>query len=705
MRIQTRNILSIILLLISGPFVYSQNTDSLKKCLSTPLHDTTRVKVLVALSEALYTSNPDTIIPLCNQVLLITSDELNKANPAEKKVLLKAKADALNNMGFYYKHHGDISKTLDLYNSSLKIREEINDKSGIANSLLNLGAIYYNQGSIPKALDCFLKALNIHEDMNDKVGAAYALNNIAILYNDMTDTVRSLNYFVKSLEIWKEIKNKNGMATTLNNIGAIYDKQGNRIKALEYYNNSLKIQEEVGNQQGVASCLNNIGLIYYIQGNTQKALDCYNKSLSINEKINNKSGIAYTLANMSEALLKARKLDMALDFAQRSLKMAQELKFPSAISKASQMLSKIYAENSNWKSAYAMHLLHKQMSDSINNETNRKATIQKSFKYEYEKKATADSIRAKEEHKVFEAQKKQESTKRTALYIGIFLFAAFSMFIYKRYRIIQKQKQIIEQQKQLVEEHSKEIEDSINYAERIQKSLLASNDLLESNLREHFIFFRPRNVVSGDFYWASPLPDGKFVMITADSTGHGIPGAIMSMLNISCLKETLKEGFTEPADILNNIRGLIIETLKKDGSAEGGKDGMDCSLLRFDLSNNTLTYSAANNPVWIVRGKELLELPYDKMPVGKHNRDTVSFTQHPVELQQNDMVYTLTDGLPDQFGGIKGKKFMHKQLKELLVSLAHLPIEEQKNSLDSALNSWKGDLEQVDDITVIGIRI
>jgi serine phosphatase RsbU (regulator of sigma subunit) len=284
--------------------------------------------------------------------------------------------------------------------------------------------------------------------------------------------------------------------------------------------------------------------------------------------------------------------------------------------------------------------------------------------------------------------------------------------MYNRFRvtrkqkdIIEKQKKLVEKQKHLVEAHSKEIFDSINYAERIQRSLLASKDLLEENLNEHFVFFQPKDIVSGDFYWATKLPNNRFALVTADSTGHGVPGAIMSMLNISCLKESVKEGFMEPSDILINTRKLIIEMLKKDGSAEGGKDGMDCSLISFDFNNKKLTYSAANNPVWIVRSKEILEFPYDKMPVGKSDRDTISFTQHTIELQQGDVVYAITDGMSDQFGGPKGKRFMNQKLKELLISISHLQMTEQKENIESSLNNWKGELEQVDDITLVGVRI
>jgi ligand-binding sensor domain-containing protein/serine phosphatase RsbU (regulator of sigma subunit) len=262
----------------------------------------------------------------------------------------------------------------------------------------------------------------------------------------------------------------------------------------------------------------------------------------------------------------------------------------------------------------------------------------------------------------------------------------------------------IKEQKHLIEEKHNEIKDSINYAERIQRSFLATKELLDDNLKEYFIFFKPKDVVSGDFYLASKLNNDQFALVIADSTGHGVPGAIMSLLNITSLEKAI-ENLIEPADILNHTRKTIIERLKKDGSIDGGKDGMDCSLISFDFKNSKLTYSAANNPVWIVRENTILEFGPDKMPVGKHDRDNIPFTQHEISLQKNDVVYAITDGFADQFGGPLGKKFMYKKLKELLISIANDSMSVQKQKLIKVLGDWKGNLEQVDDITLIGIRI
>ncbi len=299
--------------------------------------------------------------------------------------------------------------------------------------------------------------------------------------------------------------------------------------------------------------------------------------------------------------------------------------------------------------------------------------------------------------------------------VGLLFISSIVFYIKWRERSLKAEKVILEQivaertaevidQKKRIEEKHKEISDSINYAERIQRSFLATKELLDENLQSYFVLFEPKDVVSGDFYWAAKLSNGNFVLVTADSTGHGVPGAIMSILNISCLEKAI-ETLIQPAAIFNSTRKTIIDRLKKDGSAEGGKDGMDASLICFDFLNLKLVYAAANNPIWVVRQNMLIELKPDKMPVGKHDKDQISFTQYEFDLEKEDVIYALTDGFPDQFGGPNGKKFMTKQLKELLISIAPLQMAEQNEILKSSLNNWKGDLEQVDDVCLIGIRV
>lgn len=223
--------------------------------------------------------------------------------------------------------------------------------------------------------------------------------------------------------------------------------------------------------------------------------------------------------------------------------------------------------------------------------------------------------------------------------------------------------------------------------------------------KNFFILYKPKDIVSGDFYWALEI-NNKFYICTADCTGHGVPGAMMSMLNISYLNESIIEkGIYAPDKVLNHIREEIITSLNPEGSEEESKDGMDCILACFDFTNYTLEYAAANNSFYVIRDKEIITCAADKMPVGKSPRDKEPFTLHTVPLKKGDIVYMLTDGLPDQFGGPKGKKFKYKQLEEILIENNHKSMEEQKSILNERFEDWKGNLEQVDDVCLIGVRV
>jgi sigma-B regulation protein RsbU (phosphoserine phosphatase) len=286
------------------------------------------------------------------------------------------------------------------------------------------------------------------------------------------------------------------------------------------------------------------------------------------------------------------------------------------------------------------------------------------------------------------------------LFLFIITIIFFSFF---RRENVLFQKAILEQ-KDIIEEKQKEILDSIAYAKRIQFSLLASQNLLKANLPDHFVLFKPKDVVSGDFYWATPTPEG-FVYITADCTGHGVPGAFMSLLNISKLSQVINENkITRPDIILNSIRTEIIKVLNAGGSGES-KDGMDAVLCKLDIPNMKLQYAAANNPFYIIRNNELMTCKADKMPVGKGHDDTLSFTFNEIALHKGDLIYTFTDGYADQFGGNKGKKFKYRQLEEILMSIHALPLEEQSRILDEKFEAWKGKLDQVDDVLIIGVKL
>jgi serine phosphatase RsbU (regulator of sigma subunit) len=264
----------------------------------------------------------------------------------------------------------------------------------------------------------------------------------------------------------------------------------------------------------------------------------------------------------------------------------------------------------------------------------------------------------------------------------------------------------LEKKNDVIEEKNKDILSSIHYAKRIQRALLASDSLLKNHLPQHFIFYKPKDIVSGDFYWGDETPDGKFLLLTGDCTGHGVPGAFMSLLNISIIHElTFSQNISRPDLLLNAQRDAIIQSLNPEGSDELSRDGMDCVLCSFDFRNKKLEFACANNPLWLMRNGEITEFKADKQPVGLSAGVKKEFGLHTIDLQTGDIVYTFTDGFADQFGGDKGKKFRYAQLKEKLITIANLRMEEQVSVLEKTFNDWKGDLEQVDDVLLIGIKI
>jgi serine phosphatase RsbU (regulator of sigma subunit) len=280
------------------------------------------------------------------------------------------------------------------------------------------------------------------------------------------------------------------------------------------------------------------------------------------------------------------------------------------------------------------------------------------------------------------------------------LVLLLALFIYRGLKQKQKANFVITGQKHLLEEKHKEITDSINYAKRIQYSLLAHADFLKANLLEHFVYFNPKDIVSGDFYYATKKHD-KFYLAVCDSTGHGVPGAFMSLLNIGFLSEAINEkGIEKPNEVFNFVRQRLIDNISK----EGQKDGFDGILICIDQKNGQVTYSAANNaPILILNG-DLVQLEYDRMPVGMGERKE-DFKLYELSYSKGDTIYLHTDGYADQFGGARGKKFMYKKLNELILSNSSKPLKDQKDVLKDSFENWKGDLEQVDDVCMIGIKL
>mgnify|MGYP000226895665 CR=1 FL=1 len=485
----------IFILLFVSFNLFGQNTDSLKLAFKNAKHDTTRCYILEALIE---NETSDELWQKYGWAILKITDKALDLDPSEKLRIAytEYKAYALNVIGQVEANRGNINKAMDLYKEGLKLQEEVNDDAGIAASLNSIGFLYNDLGDIPKALECYHKSLRIGEKLNDKGVISTLLNNIGLIYQSQYEGPKALEYFTKCLKICEEIKDDDGIKTALLNIGGVYYDLNDIPKALEYYYKSSEICKAINDMDGVAAVLNNIGMVHWKKNNLKESVNSFQEALKIQEGVSQKSDISITSCNIANIKFQQGFTDEALPYALKSYSIAIAIGYPEQIGSAAMILKDIYHKQNKHKEAFEMYELQIKMRDSINNEETERSTIKKQFQYAYEKQAAQDSVKHAEAQKVTnaqllaqEAEFTKEKTQRVVLYGGLALLLAGSGLVFNRFRLTQKQKQIIQQQKEQVgfaydQLHSKnkEVMDSINYASRIQNSLLPTEKYISKIL-------------------------------------------------------------------------------------------------------------------------------------------------------------------------------------------------------------------------------
>ncbi|MCE3258842.1 MAG: protein serine/threonine phosphatase [Bacteroidetes bacterium] len=623
----------------------------------------------------------------------------------------------------------------------LDFAEKRNNKKFQAQATKMLNKAHYFKGNLPVALEYTFKNLKVNEEIGDKRGIADAYNMFGNIHHMQGESEKALEFHRKSLKIKQEINYREGIAGTYNNMGNVYLQDNQPEAALDNFLKGLKVFEDLGQAHNIAGANINIAEVYLSMGNTGKALEHYEVCRKIAEEIREYHLLSNVMAGLGNAYIKLGNLPKAKSYCEKGLKLAEDLNVLGQKEANCDCLYKVYAGLGDYKKAYFYHTNYVKFRDSLKNEDKTREITSRMFQFNYEKKAAADSVRNADLQKVKDAEQqsqlKQEATQRYALYVILGLVFLFALIMFNRFKLTQKQKKVIEEQKSevesqkhIIEEKNKEVMDSIHYAKRIQQTLLAGDSLLKGHLPEYFIFFQPKDIVSGDFYWATSVarevqsvkfkvPSGAsselqtpnselFYLAVCDSTGHGVPGAFMSLLNISFLNEAVNEkSLVLPNEILQHVRKRLIESLSSDNTDQGSKDGMDCALLCFERvgEKTLLHFTCANNPIVFLRDKKIIDFPFDRMPVGKSPKEDQPFKLNSMELQKGDIIYAFTDGYSDQFGGSKGKKFKYKKLIETLQLHAEKSMAEQKEILATTFNEWKGNLEQLDDVCVVGIRV
>ncbi|NNM93943.1 MAG: tetratricopeptide repeat protein, partial [Bacteroidia bacterium] len=634
------------------------------------------------------------------------------------------------------------------YKKALKLKQELGDKNGMANVYNNIGLLYEDQSDFPTALDYLFTALDLWNGMGDKKGTARSYNNIGIIYEQQKDYKGALGYYLKSLGLWTELNDKAEMANLYNNIALISEGSNNDFMgAIDNYEKSLALGKEVGNMHQLANSYYNIGRLYHLiisgkdsvkekltakyftnlhprPGIKEIDLILLDSSLALEKKaldiftgFNDRENLAKVLQQIGEILQLRGEYEGALYYYRKGASLAKLINARTVLYQGLLDISQNFEKMKKPDSALAYFKLATDLKDSIFNGEKQKEIGHAEAKFEYQKKQAIAEAETKRVLAVEEERRKRQQLYIYASAAGLIMLGFLSFFIAQRLRITRRQKTIIEKQKEnldrafsqleeakkLVDEKHKDLTDSIQYASRIQNALLTTKTYLDRHLAEYFILFKPRDIVSGDFYWALEH-NGLFYLACCDCTGHGVPGAFMSLLNITFLHQAvIEKGIAQPDKIFNNIRSNLVEALNPDGSTDT-KDGMDAVLCAINFEKSMISAACANNPMWIIRNGELMEFKSDKLPIGESDI-TRSFTLHETKIYKGDCVYMFTDGFSDQFGGINGKKFKQAQLKELLLSIHRQPMKEQHTILNDTISRWRGTLDQVDDICVMGVRI
>ncbi|MDG2344134.1 MAG: SpoIIE family protein phosphatase [Flavobacteriales bacterium] len=463
-----------------------------------------------------------------------------------------------------------------------------------------------------------------------------------------------------------------------------------------------------------------MGDIHYKQKEYQKALDFHNKSLSIYKALKDEHGIAEEYKNISNNYFEMKRNSKAISYCKKALLIAQKINALPLINNCSENLYKFYKESGDFDNSLNMHELLLATKDSLAAMSATEIINNLKQEEKYNLLRQADSIKNANKILLHEAEikiQKEENRRERAinltLLISVLLISIFTVIVYVNYQKTKNQKKTIslqhieldESHKELNQTH-KEIKDSINYAKKIQDALLTSNNYIKKILPTSFVFYKPKDIVSGDFYWAHKSKKGKIFFTVSDCTGHGVPGALMSMIGNSLLNENIIENNIEdPSEILNNMRNKITKLLNQEGVDNESKDGMHMALCSLDTKSNTLEYAGAFNPLIHISNGELKELKADSQPIALYSGEVKPFTKHTIKLKSGDTIYLYSDGFQDQFGGEKNKKYMTKRFKNFLFEVSKLPIENQYQSIDKEFKNWKGNEEQVDDVCIMGVKV
>lgn len=600
---------------------------------------------------------------------VLTLKYATKANKLAKELEQEEKyVNSLRIMADAYDYLGKYSDAQELNYELLDYYTGKNDIDKLNQIYINVGIVNYYQSNYDQSVEYSTKALKYYESINDSNGVSICYNNIANVHADKLDYKKALVFYYKALNMDLGYGNIAGAALILGNIAETYIELNEYDSAFTQFNVALEYSKEAKDEWQMANLYTGLGKLYNRQNKNKEAFEALNKALKITKKLS-------AMQEETEVYLQMHEL---------------------------------YEKEKDFENSMYYLKLHHELNDSIYNKQTRDKIAELNTLYD---------IKDKEQQiKDQESNAKFQKAQQIALIVGLLMLIIIVLILVKGNNAKKKRNQQLKGQKLLIETKNRDITDSIEYAQKIQKAILPHNEIIEKQFKDSFLYYQPKDIVAGDFYWLLEKEDSILIAV-ADCTGHGVPGAMVSVVCSNALNRSVKEyNLTKPSEILDKTTQLVTETFETNYS--NIKDGMDIALCKFYKGTNKIEYAGANNPLWIVRDKNLcntetkleddknkiIEVKANKQPVGKYINSS-SFINHKIELLEGDTVYLFTDGYADQFGGPKGKKFKYRALKNLLLEIENQPLNKQKEMLSENFNNWKGDLEQVDDVCVMGIKI
>jgi serine phosphatase RsbU (regulator of sigma subunit) len=639
----------------------------------------------------------------------------------EKKKIITVKANVLYYLSTAFSYSGISDSAIFFAKRALKTDMETGDSSHISGSNNLLGSIYKDRHDHKIALDYFIKAYGIAQRNFDSLNMVSSGINIGTLFISLRNYNKAKLYMKEAAEIAILVHDTANYGAVLNNLAIIYESINDTATALNYFRKGLHWYKSINNIDGAANIMNSMASIYYYRAEFDSCMYFVKTSIDMYLELGDTVNASSKIMNYASLLLSLGKTEEAYQVLTKFKRFILQFYEIGAIINYYRIYAEVMVKKGDYKSAFQTQLYLMNLKDSVSDATNSQLVIENEAKFNNAKQRL-DNLRLSKDKEISDQKNAKLLVYLVAgiIITGILLLVVFLFFranrnkqksnlklqaLNNRLEIVNAD---IERQKLVVEEKNKEITDSINYAKRIQTALLPSEESIAALFNQYFILYRPKDIVAGDFYWMEAIEKGNskiILLAVADCTGHGVPGAIVSVICHNALNRCVREfEITDPGELLNKTRELVVAEFEK--SHQDVKDGMDISLLKFEFLSNKIDncqWAGANNPVWILRNQQLLEIKGDKQPIGKYANSS-SFTTHTINISDNDHLYLFSDGFADQFGGEHNKKIKSSVFKKLIIDTGLESLALQKEHLIDYFVKWQGAHEQNDDVCIIGIK-